>query len=774
MKFGLGEASPRVEDERLLRGAGRYTDDISVPGQAFAYVVRSPHAHARIKSISTTQAQQAPGVLGVLTADDVDGYGSLPCLVPKLVPAAGRPDGSPMVVPHRPLLIRDTVRFVGDYVALVVAESFDQAKDAAELVDVDYEELPANAALLDAVGEQAIPVWPECADNVCFGMTIGDSGKVSDALARAHHVTTLDVPISRLSVAQMEPRAALGVFDVHDGRYTLYSGNQFPNDTRTWIAQDILGIAETDLRVVSPDMGGSFGLRATIFPELVLVLLAAKRFGVPVKWRGERSESFLSDDHARDVRMRVELGLAADGEMLAMRVESIASLGAYLSLFGPFPAFGNLGGLAGVYKTPAICVNVRGIFTHSTPIGPYRGAGRPDATLAIEQAIDVAARELGMDKVALRRRNLIAPSEMPFQTGLTFLYDCGEFEHNMDAALARADYAGFEARREEAHARGRLRGMAVVNTIEQAAGLFDEGAEIRFDAGGTATVYMGVHSHGQGHETVFRQVLADKLGLEFESVRYVQGDTDLVAYGHGTGGSRSAALGGSALVGAAARIVEKGTKLAALAFEASPEDVSFADGAFHIAGTDRRITLQDVAKMAYAPTVPKPGLDSGLTAFASFRPPGPTFPNGCHVCEVEIDPETGVLEIVAYWVVKDVGTVMNPMLLEGQLQGGIVQGLSQILFENIVWDETSQLVSGSFMDYTMPRADNVPFCDIQTHSVPTEKNPLGIKGAGEAGTVGGLACMSNAVLDALAPLGVRTVAMPATPERIWRAIRAAS
>ncbi len=770
MRFGLGQAAPRVEDQRFLRGGGRFTDDIDLAGQAWAHMLRSPHAHARIRSIGVEAARMAPGVLAVFTGADIaaDGLGGLPCLATKLVPLE-RPDGSAMFEPPFSALVRNKVAFVGDYVAFVVAESRHQARDAAELIEVDYEPLPANVGIADAVAGGAPAVWEDCPDNICFRLELGDKAAVETAFAAAAHVTRIELPLSRVAVNPMEPRAALGEYDPFEDRYTLHSGNQFPHDMRNWLAEAVLGVAESRLRIVSPDMGGSFGLRATVFPELALVLWAAKRLGRPVKWTNERSDGLL-DEQARDFLMAVELALDQEGRFLALRLRSLANMGAYLSNFGPLPAFGNLGGLAGVYRTPAIHAEVLGVFTNSAPIGPCRGAGRPEATLAIEQAIDLAARELGIDRVELRRRNIIPPEAMPFQTGLGYNYDCGEFERNMDRALVRAEAAGFEARRALARAAGKLRGLGLANAVEQAAGMFDEGGEIRFDRQGQATILMGTHSHGQGHETVFRQLLADSLGLEFEAMRYVQGDTDLVGYGHGTGGSRASGLGGAALLGAAEKIIDKGRLIAAHHLEAAAADIEFAAGGFTVAGTDRSLSLAEVAAIAFEPTLLPPGMESGLQGFATFKATAPTFPNACHVSEVEIEPETGVVRILRYVAVDDVGTVMNPLLLEGQLHGGIVHGIGQVLGEQVLWDEAGQVLTGSFMDYAMPRADDVPFFELETNPVPSPRNPLGIKGAGEAGTVGAVACLASAILDALAPLGIRSLPLPATPERIWRAI----
>ena len=771
MKFGLGQSAPRVEDRRLLRGEGRYTDDLVLPGQAWAALARSPHAHARIVSIDTRDAARASGVLGVFTAEDLaaDRVGSLPNLFGGA--HFTRPDGSPAYTPPRPALAAGKVAFVGDPVVLVVAESAVQAKDAAERVAVDYEPLAALPSLAAASAPGAPVLWEACPDNVSFRVRVGDQEAVARALAEAAHVVRSRLVISRVCASPMEPRAALGHFDSFDGRYVLYEGSQSPHGIRTSLAESVFRVPETQVRVVSPDLGGGFGLRAAVFPETALVLWAARRLGRPVKWNGERSETFLTDDQARDMQVEVELGLDGNAGFRAVRLRCLAAVGAYFTYYGGYPAFVNLGGLAGPYRTPAICAEVDGMFTTTTPVGPYRGAGRPEAALAIEHAIDQAARELGIERAALRRRNMIAPEEIPFQTGLGYHYDSGEFPTVLDQALAGADSAGFEARRARSLAAGKLRGLGVAFTVEQSAGVSDESAEVRFEPDGTVTLSLGTHSHGQGHETVFRQLAAERLGLEFEQIRYVQGDTDRVAYGGGTSGSRCAALGGGALHRALERVVEKGRRVAAHLLEAAAEDVEFDSGTFRVGGTDRALRLFDVVKACFDPRQRPPGEDAGLAALASFTPASATFPNGCHVCEVEVDPETGAVAMQRYHVVEDVGTVMNPRLLRAQLQGGIVQGFGQIMQEQVVLDAEAQPLSGSFMDYAMPRADEVPFCEIALHPVPAPSNPLGVKGAGEAGTVGGMPCVLSAVRDALAPVGAEGVEMPFSPERVWRAIR---
>ena len=773
MKFGLGQSAPRVEDRRLLSGRGRYCDDIDLPGQARAFMLRSPYAHATIVSVDGEAARAAPGVLGIFTGADViaDGLGSFPVQAAAL--GLTRPDGSPMYIPQRHALAIDKAAFVGDGVALVVAETLAQAKDAAELIEVDYQPLPAVTATGDALAPAASRVWEKCPDNISFRLQLGDTEAVDLAITNAAHVVHARMPISRVCINAMEPRTTVGIYDESDGRYTLYEGTQMPHALRATLAGSVFDIPQTRIRVVSPDMGGGFGLRAVVFQEIALVLWAARKLARPVKWTAERGESHVADDQGRDAIMEVALGLDREGHFVGLRVSSTAAMGAFLGEFGAFPSFGNLGGLAGPYRTPMICAEVTGVFTNTSPVGAYRGAGRPEATLALEQAIDLAARELGLDRIELRRRNLIPPAAMPYQTGLSFRYDCGEFERVMDTAIAKADLAGYAKRREASDAAGRLRGLGFAYAVEQSAGVSDELAEIRFDPGGSATVIMGTHSHGQGHETVFTQLVADRLGLEFEQVRYVQGDTDVVNHGGGTGGSRSAAIGSGALHRAAERLVEKGRRVAAHRLETAADDIEFQAGRFTVAGTDRSMSLREVVTACFDPGARPPEEDAGLSALATYTPRAPTFPNGCHICEIEIDPETGGLEMQRYCVVEDVGTVMNPMLLRGQLQGGVVQGFGQIVLEQVVWDETGQPLAGSFMDYAMPRADEVPFCEIETHDVPSPTNPLGIKGAGEAGSVGAMPCVLSAVIDALSVLGVTTFEMPATPDRVWRAIRAA-
>lgn len=775
MRGKIGESIPRVEDKRLLKGLGRYTDDFSLPGTAYGVVLRSPVGHAKIASLDADDARAMDGVLAILTgADaDADGLGLLPCLTLAMAPLK-HPDGTPTTAPPHKVLATDRVLHVGDPIAFIVAETRAQALDAAEAILVDYEETDAVTGPVAAMADGAPQIWPDVPNNIAFRIALGDRAKVDAAINSAAHVISATIPVTRVAPMPMEPRAALGVYDPSEERFTLYSGTQAPHRTRRIIAEMVFGMPETQLRVVSPDMGGGFGMRSDIYPELVLVLWAARRLGRPVKWTGERTEHFVSDNHGRDAVYTIDLALGDDGTFEAVRVANVTAMGAYLAVSSAISAFAFLAGTACVYRTPAICGEATGVYTNTPAVAPYRGAGRPEAILAIETVIDKAARELGFDRIELRRKNLITKDMLPFQTGLSYKYDSGDFAGNMDKLLAAADYAGFEARRAEAAARGKLRGLGIINAIEAAGGIMTEGADLRFDPSGNLTVALGTHSHGQGHETTFKQMVAEKLGLDFERVRYVQGDTDKVPFGSGTFGSRSVMMGGGALNSAADVIIEKAKQIAAHRLEASVDDIEFSDGAFNVAGTDRSIGLVDVARISYAPFGVPAGMEPGLAAFAAWNDPNPTFPNGCHAAEIEIDPDTGTTRILRYIVVDDVGTVINPLLLKGQMHGGVVQGLSQALQEAMVYEDGSgQPLSGSLMDYQVPRADDLPFIEVEANPDPTPSHPLGVKGAGEAGTVGALACMMAAVTDALAPAGVKDFAMPATPARVWAALRAA-
>jgi carbon-monoxide dehydrogenase large subunit len=773
-KFAMGQSVSRLEDPRLVQGLGRYSDDVSLPRQAYAVVVRSPHAHARIRGIDLAASLRAPGVLTVLTGAELaaDGVGDLPTDASRK-----RRDGTPAFTTPRPALIRERVRHVGDPVALVVATTPEAAADAAELVAVDYEPLPAVTGAARATNGGAPPVWDEAPDNVAFVWEAGSRDAVARAFAGAAHVTRLDFVVTRVAAAPMEPRAAVGEFDRRSGRYTLHTGIQGPHGLRAILAERIFRVPHGQVRVVTSEVGGSFGMRSGIYPELVLVLWAAKHLGRPVKWTSSRREGFLSDEHGRDNVTSAELAVDAGGRFLGLRVALKVDIGAYLTPRSAGPATNNVGGLAGMYTTPAIHIESTGVYTNTTPTGPYRGAGRPEATYAIERVIDVAARELGIDPVELRRRNLIPASAMPFKTGLVFTYDCGDFERIMTMALTRSDHAGFERRRAEARARGKLLGLGLANPIEVAGGPYTavnpDTAELRVNPDGSVSLFAGSTSMGQGNETAFTQIVSDRLGLPPDRIQVFAGDSDALDAGRGNGGSGAISVGGSAVLRATEKVIERGRRVAAHLLEAAPEDVTLRDGRFVVAGTDRDVAWSRVARTAYQPRQLPPGLEPGWSDKAAFTPPAVTFPNGCHVCEVEVDAETGVVRVLRYTVVDDVGRMINPMLVKGQIHGGAVQGLGQALAEVLTYDETGQVLSGSFMDYAMPRADEVPPFDVDAHEVPTRVNPLGAKGVGEAGTVGALPALLNAVNDALAPLGVRHLDMPVTPERVWRAIRGA-
>jgi carbon-monoxide dehydrogenase large subunit len=768
-EFALGQPVPRFEDPRLLRGGGRYVDDFVLPRMVFGHVLRSPHAHAQVRSIDVRAAQQMPGVLAVLTGADwkASGWSDLP--------AAGgmkRPGGLPSYKPRFPALVEDRVRWVGDYVAFVVAETKNQAMDAAERIEVEYEPLPAIVSTVGAVAPDAPRVWDDCLGNICFVHEIGDKAAVEAAFARAERIVKRRLVINRVTAAAMEPRGAIGDYNPAEDRYTCYTVLQRTHAYRADLAQ-IIGVPEARIRVVAGDIGGSFGMKSAVYNEVALCLLASKQLGRPVKWTSTRSEAFLSDAQARDHVTEAELALDRDGHFLAFRTKTIAAVGAYAQAASNVFVM-NLGTLAGVYRTPAMHAEVTAVFSNTNPMRPYRGNGRPEFAYVIERMVDEAAAEIGIDPIELRRRNTIPPEAMPFKTGLIFTYDCGEFAKNLDLALELADTAGFERRRAESRARGKLRGLGLSNTIERAAAGGFEAAELRFDRGGTVTVIAGSITQGMGHETIYKQLVCDRLGLRPDQVHYVQGDTEKVAIGEGSGGSRTATVGGSAVYLATERIVDKAKTIAAHLLEAAEADIDFKEGVFAIPGTDRKVPLADIAAAAWEPQSLPNGMEPGLVASAAFAAKQQNFPNGVHICELEIDPETGEVEILDYSVVDDVGTVLNPLLLEGQIRGGIAQGAGQILMEDIVFDPRSgQLLTGSFMDYAMPRAGDLSLMHCETNPVPTKTNPLGVKGAGEAGAVGAMPAVGNALMDALKPLGIRDIPMPASPERLWRAIRAA-
>jgi aerobic carbon-monoxide dehydrogenase large subunit len=769
MKFGVGQPVRRFEDVRLLTGRGRFQDDRLVPGAAWAVFVRSPHAHARIRGIDTAAAEAAPGVLAVYTGAD---YAADGIAVPKAAMPRKKRDGSPMFAPQRPVLVTDRARFVGDAVAMVVAETLAQAKDAAELVEVGWDPLPAVTDVQEAARPDAPRLWDENPDNISHTVERGDKAKTDAALAAAAHVVRRKYVITRVHAQFMEPRGSIGTWDPAEERFTLYSDVNYPHRVRNMLANMVFKVPESKVRVVVEDVGGGFGTKGWQSPDNRLTLWAARKLGRPVKWRCERSEALLADEHGRDNVGEVELAFDGAGKLLGLRLRMLANIGAYIGsdrqLLTPF---GQIGTVTGVYDIPAAHVTVEAVLSNTSPTAPYRGAGRPEAIYIIERAMQDAAEELGIDPIALRRRNIIPPAKLPYKAPLGPYYDVGDFAANMDAALEAADHAGFPARQAESAVRGKLRGIGVANAIEQAAGPTPEYAEIRFNPSGTAMLMVGTKTHGQGHETAFKQVLHESLGLAPSDVQFIEGDTDRVAFGMGSNGSRSMVSGGSAIVLAAAKVIEKGKRIAAHMLEAAAEDLEFAEGSFRIAGTDRAVTLKQVAMAAFQPARLPPGMEAGLYENATYAPKQDTFPTSCHVAEVEIDPETGETQLVRYLVVDDVGTVINPLTLKGQIHGGIAQGVGQILMERVVHDADGQLLTASFMDYAMPHADTLCGMEVVSRPIPTPSNPLGAKGAGEAGCVGAMPAVMLAVMDALKPLGVRQLDMPATPDRVWRAIQ---
>jgi aerobic carbon-monoxide dehydrogenase large subunit len=771
-QYGIGQPVRRVEDRRFVTGHGSYVDDLVRPRQAYAYMLRSPHAHARIRAIDSTAAGAAPEVLGVLTGEDVarDGLGPIPCLC-----AVTNRDGSTSLIPPRPAMVRDRVRHVGDTVAMVVAESLSAARDAAELIDVDYEALPAVVETTHALEPGRPTVWAEAPGNLAFDWGLGDQNAVEQAMAAARHRVGLDLVNNRIVVNSMEPRGAIGEYEPGEDAYTLWSSTQGSHFLRNLLAESVFKIPENRIRVVTRDVGGGFGMKFFLYPEHILVLWAAKKLGRPVKWTPERSDAFMTDTQGRDNLTRLELALDDELRFLGLKVATIANMGAYLSNFAPEIPTGSGGVMfSGVYAIPAIHVAVKGVFTHTVPVDAYRGAGRPEAAYAIERLIDFAAHRLGVAPDELRRRNLIKPEAMPYATPLGLVYDSGDFGRNMRDALSAADAPGFPARRAASRSRGRYRGLGHAVYIEQSGMPPDEFAELRFDPSGGLTILMGTQSSGQGHQTAYAQLAAERLGLALEKIRVLQGDTDAIGFGRGTGGSRSLPVGGAALANAAEKLIAKGRRIAAHLLEAAEADLGFVDGAFRISGTDREISIEAVARAAFNPAALPADVEPGFAESGHFTPPAATFPNGCHVCEVEIEPETGQVDIVRYLVVDDFGTVVNPLLLKGQVQGGIAQGVGQAMLEHCVFDpQTGQLVTGSLTDYCLPRADDLPAIEFAYNVVPCRTNPLGLKGAGEAGAIGAPPALVNAIVDALAPLGIEHIDMPATPERLWQTIRAA-
>jgi carbon-monoxide dehydrogenase large subunit len=765
-KFGIGQPVSRLEDPRFITGRGRYVDDINLPQQCYGVVVMSPHAHARIKGIDTAKAKAAPGVVTVLTGADVeaDKLGSFSPIMPEDM---GGPKGYRTL---RSILAVGKVRSVGERVAFVVAETLAQARDAADLVEVEYEPLPSVVTLEDAVKPGAPAVWDEAPNNVSVALMMGNKETTDAAFANAKHVVTLKLNNSRVSANTIEPRAAIGQYHPDSGGYTLYSTSQNPHGTRAHVAGNVLKVPENKLRVISPDVGGGFGMKNGNYPEDALVCWASRRCdGRPVKWVATRSESFLGDAHGRDQVVTGELALDEKGKILGMRMNALHAMGSHLfeaSIVVPLFA---LKLAPGVYDIPAVHAVAQAVLTNTAPMAPYRGAGRPEATFLIEQLIERAARVIGVDPIEIRRRNFIPASAMPHKLHSGIAYDSGDFVRVMDDCLRLADWNGFPKRAAASKKNGKLRGRGIGYFVEEAA-IFNERMVIRFDPSGTLMIIAGTHSHGQGHQTVYAQMVHEWLGVPIESISFVQGDTDAVPIGRGTYGSRSMHVGGNALKHAADAIIEKAKPMAAIMMEAAAGDIEFKDGSFHIVGTDRSLPLTAVAQSLHRPMFLPPQFDVGLEASGTFAAEPSNYPNGCHVCEVEIDPETGVVTLARYASIGDVGKVVNSLLCEGQIHGGVAQGVGQALMESIVFDAGGQLVTGSFQDYAMPRADDFPDFVSVLAEIPATTNPLGIKGAGEAGATGAPPAVITAVLDALRPLGIDHIDMPATPNRIWQAI----
>jgi aerobic carbon-monoxide dehydrogenase large subunit len=766
-KFAVGQSVPRKEDPMLLRGQGHYTDDIALPGQAYAVMVRSQNAHGIIKTIDTDAARKMPGVLGVYTAADLKGYGPLKCGVP-----FNNRDGSPMKKPLREALATDKVRYVGDPVAFVVAETVLAAKDAAEAVRVDIEALAAVTTAEAAARDGAPLLYADVPGNVSLDYHYGDAEAVKAAFMQAAHVTRLHLVNSRLVVAAMEPRAAVAAYD--GSRFTLYVGSQGVFGMRANIAE-ALGVAAKDVHVVSGQVGGSFGMKAAVFPEYICVLHAARALGRPVKWTDERSGSFVSDSHGRNHDVIGELALAADGTFLAVRLTSFANMGAFLSPVAPMPGTINaVKNVQGMYRTPLIEVSTKCVFTNTSHVSAYRGAGRPEGNYYMERLIDAAAGEMGIDRIALRRRNQIRPQDLPYKTASAVTYDSGDFAALTKQAFELADGKGFPRRKRESLRRGKLRGFGVGNFLEVTAPPSKDLAEIVFNADGTVTLTTGTQDFGMGHATPFAQVLSERLGIPFEKISMMQGDSDRLVIGGGSGGSKSIMHSGTAIVEAAAKVIEKGKELAAYVLEAAVSDIAFDHGRFVIVGTDRAISVLELAQQLRSGTKPPADVPQSLdVSHVSDGPGASTFPNGCHIAEVEVDPETGIVEVMNYSCVNDFGTVINPMIVAGQLHGGVVQGIGQALMEKTVYDGDGQLLTGSFMDYAMPRAADVPSFVLADHPAPAKTNPLGVKGCGEAGCAGALTSVMNAVVDALADRGIRHVDMPLAPFQVWQVLQAA-
>ncbi len=782
----IGKSVKRVEDKRFLTGKGNYTDDIKLPGMSFAYILRSPYAHAKIVNIDTSAAEAHEGVVAVYTGKDIAeaGINGVPCGW-----QVNFKNGDTMKEPPHPLLVADVVKHVGDNVAMVIAESRETAVDAAELIDVEYEELDAVTNSREAIKEGAPLVHPDAPNNLCFDWELGNpKEEVDAAMEKAHHITKLDYINQRVIPNALEPRSAIGHYEDASDKYTLYTTSQNPHLTRLLMAAFVLSIPEHRLRVVAPDVGGGFGSKIFHYAEEALVTWASKQIQRPVKWTAERSESFITDAHGRDHVSTAEMGFDKEGNIVGLRINTQANLGAYLSTFAPcVPTWLHGTLLQGLYTTPKIHVHVDGVFTHTTPVDAYRGAGRPEATYLLERLMDTAALEMEMDPAELRFKNFIPPFdgvEQPgYATQVALQYDSGDYHKILNRALEMVGYENFRKEQEEARKEGKLLGIgfstyveacgiapsAVVGALGARAGLYEVG-QVRVQPTGKVSVYTGAHSHGQGHETTFAQVVADKLGIDIDDVEIVHGDSESVAFGMGTYGSRSLAVGGSAIVKSIEKIVEKGTKIAAHKLEAAPDDIEFKEGKYTVKGTDKSISFGDIALTAYVPHDYPEGLEPGMDFSSFYDPANFTYPNGAHIAVVEVDRDTGKVSLKRFIAVDDVGNVINPMIVDGQIHGGLAQGIGQALFEGAIYDEYGQLVNGSYMDYTMPRADDLPSFEVDRTVTPCPHNPLGVKGAGEAGAIGSTPAVVNAVMDALSPFGIKHIQMPMTSERVWRAM----
>ena len=778
----IGKSIRRKEDHRFLTGKGNYVDDIKRPGMTYGYILRSQVAHAKITKIDTTAAEAMEGVLNIFTHKDVTEakLGGLPCgwgITGK--------GGTPMVEPAHPILV-ETIRHVGDSILMVVAETREQAKAAAQAVVVDYDMLPVVASIEAARKPGAPQVWEQAPGNLCFDWEIGDRAAADAGFAKADTIVEIEITNNRLVPNAMEPRAAIGEYDSGTGDYTLWTTSQNPHVIRLLMAAYTVFIPEHKLRIIAPDVGGGFGSKIFHYGEEALITWAAAKVGRPIKWTSDRSEAFVTDAHGRDHVSKGRVALSKDGEFLAMDFDTAANLGAYLSTFAAsVPTYLYAPLLAGVYKTPAVHVNVKSYFTNTTVVDAYRGAGRPEATYLLERLVDKAARELGMSPVELRRKNMITADMFPYQTPIAFQYDTGNFQATLELALEKNDYKNFDKRREESKKNGKLRGIgfstyveacgiapsAVAGSLGARAGLYEQ-ATIRVNPTGSVSLFTGTHSHGQGHETTFAQIVSDYLGIPMESIDHPHGDTAKIAFGMGTYGSRSLPVGGSAIYKALQKVIAKGKKIAAHLMEADAADIEFKDGKFTVKGTDKVKMFGEIAFAAYVPhNYPLETLEPGLEEQAYYDPLNFTFPGGTHIVEVEVDPDTGVVKVMSVTAADDVGVIINPMIVEGQLQGGLAQGIGQALLEEAAYDEDGQLVTASFMNYTMPRAGDFPFFDVMNHTTACTHNPLGVKGVGECGAIGVPPAVINAVINALEPLGVTDMSMPASPQKVWRAIQ---